>query len=99
MGARNIDRIPIAEMRSGHESVAEMRKARWEVISKCDTCQLAMAVDLDLVIWRKGAKTSLWNRSAPCRRLGCKGRVAFQARVPRGGGYQALSAPDPVRRS
>jgi hypothetical protein len=98
VGARNIDRIPIADLRSGHETVAEMLAAEWEVISKCDTCHLAMAVDLDLVIWRTGPKTSLWNRSAPCRRLGCKGRVSFQARVPGGGGHQALCAPDPVRR-
>jgi hypothetical protein len=99
MGARNPDRIPIDEWRSGFETVAQMQKGGWKVISKCRTCGLTMAVDLDLIAWRSGANTSLWNRTARCRRLRCEGVVEFQAHIPRVPGYQALSAPWPPMRA
>jgi len=41
-----------------------------------------MQVNLDLVAWRTGAKASLWNRTAGCRRLHCTGIVDFLARAP-----------------
>jgi hypothetical protein len=51
-----------------------------------------MAVDLDLIAWRSGAKTILWNRKARCRRIG--GWVEFQARFPGRGVYETLAADD-----
>lgn len=94
MGRRNVDRVPISFYRATVATVADMQRERWDVISKCATCGLMMAVDLDLVAWRSGAKTVLWNRKARCRRIGCQGFVEFQARQPGGGYYQALRADD-----
>jgi hypothetical protein len=67
MGRRNIERIPIGYFRATVVTVADMQRTRWDVISKCAACGLMMPVDLDLVAWRSGAKTVLWNRKARCR--------------------------------
>jgi len=93
MGMRNPDRIPIAMWRSKIETVTDMRAAGWDVVSKCHRCGLMMAVNLRLV--GSGAKTSLWNRKEPCRRIGCGGFVDFLARVPPRGDCQQLTAPWP----
>ena len=95
MGAKNRDRIPVVEWRRRAETLYEMQQAGWEVISRCSTCGLMMPVDLDVLIWRLGASASLWNRRPRCRRIGCSGRVEFQARFWPGGYYQPLSAPWP----
>jgi hypothetical protein len=52
-----------------------------------------MAVDLGLIERLRGPEFSLWNRQAPCRRLGCAGRVEFQGKPP-----EVLS-PFPLRAS
>jgi hypothetical protein len=95
MGARNPDRIPIEQWRSGYETVAQMQRANWRIIARCRTCHLDMQVDLDLIAWRSGPKTSLWNRTARCRRLKCDGLVDFWAAIPRAGGFHQLKAPIP----
>ena len=96
MGRRNVDRVPISFYRASVATVADMQRERWDVISKCTMCGPMMPVDLDLdlVAWRSGAKTILWNRKARCRRIGCGGFVEFQAKQPGGGYYQALRADD-----
>jgi hypothetical protein len=94
MGRRNADRVSISFWRASVATVADMQRHGWEVISKCTTCGLMMPVDLDLIAWRSGAKTVLWNRKARCRRIGCQGWVEFQARPPGVGFYQALLADD-----
>ena len=48
MGHRNPDRVPIAYRRARCETVAQMRRDHWDVISKCGTCGLIMRVDLAL---------------------------------------------------
>ena len=98
VGAKSRDRIPISEWRRGHETVARMQAAGWQVISKCRACSLVMDVDLDLIVWRSGAAISLWNRAPRCRRLGCQGHVEFQAKIPAVGFYSALIAPRPGER-
>jgi hypothetical protein len=100
MGSRNPDRISIQARRRQGETVADMMAAGWDVISECRTCGLMMQTDLDLIAWRSGAKTSLWNRKARCRRLHCNGFVVFKAKAPGMAWHEELSAddrvPDPV---
>ena len=94
MGSKNPDRVPISYRRRRCETVADMMAQGWDVISKCRTCGLAMQVNLDLVVWRTGAKTSLWNRIAHCRRLHCTGVVDFLARAPGMHWHELLQADD-----
>lgn len=96
MGAKNLDRIPIAAWRGKCETVWEMQQAGWPIISHCQKCRLSMPVDLDLVIWKLGAKASLWNRHPRCRRIGCEGRIDFQVKLPGVGYYQTLDGPWPA---
>ncbi len=94
MGRRNADRIAISNFRRAVATVADMLRERWEVISKCNSCGLMMPVNLDVIAWRSGAKTVLWNRKARCKRIGCQGWVEFQARFPGVGFYQTLTSDD-----
>ncbi|MEP6967807.1 MAG: hypothetical protein ABI906_06980 [Pseudomonadota bacterium] len=93
MGHRNPDRVPMAIRRQRCETVERMRRDAWDVISRCGKCGLIMRVDLGLVIRVSGPSTSLWNRKARCRRLGCSGWVEFQARAPGMSFHEPLSAP------
>jgi hypothetical protein len=77
------------------ETVAEMLRDRWEVISHCEHCGLIMTVNLRLVARVSGPSTSLWNRKIRCRRLGCTGFVGFQAKAPGMDCFDALAAPWP----
>jgi hypothetical protein len=95
MGSRNLDRVPIREWRRKVETVADMLRERWDVVSKCQACGLMMQTNLRLVARVSGPETSLWNRKEPCRRLGCAGHVEFLARVPGRRDYQPLAAPWP----
>ena len=95
MGAKNLDRIPMAEWRRKAETVADMQAQGWDVITRCQACGLAMTVNLDLVGWVSGPGTVLWNRKARCRRIGCSGFVEFQGRPPRRQTYEPLRAPEP----
>jgi hypothetical protein len=98
MGAKNRDRIPIASWRMTVETVADMERLHWDVISKCGACGLLMRVDLALIISTAAPTTSLWNRHARCKRIGCQGMVEFQARPPGASFYETLSAPWPEGR-
>jgi hypothetical protein len=98
MGHRNPDRVPISIRRQKCETVAEMARDRWEVISHCRHCGLIMTVNLRLVARVSGPKTSLWNRTSRCRRLGCTGVVDFQAKAPGMDSFDVLAAPWPEGR-
>lgn len=82
MPRRNPARIPLAARRPVCESVDDMRRLGWDVISRCPTCGLVMRVDLSALATLRGPSFSLWNRKARCRRLGCTGHASFQARAP-----------------
>ena len=82
MGRRNADRYSIADWRSACPTVRWMRAERWDVITCCTTCGLRMQADLARIEREKGPEFSLWDRTVPCRRLGCSGFVEFQA-LPR----------------
>jgi hypothetical protein len=94
MGSKNPDRVPLSYRRRKCETVADMQAQGWDVISKCRTCGLAMQVNLDLIAWKSGAKTILWNRTAHCRRLHCTGVVDFLARAPGMGWHEELRSDD-----
>ncbi len=95
MGHRNPDRVPISIRRQRCETVAQMQRDHWDVISHCEKCGLSMVVDLALVARVTGPETSLWNRKNRCRRIGCQGWVEFQAKAPGMVMYEPLAAPDP----
>ena len=82
MGRRNADRYTIADWRSACPTVRWMRAERWDVITCCTTCGLQMQADLARIEREKGPDFSLWDRTAPCRRLRCPGFVEFQALPP-----------------
>lgn len=94
MGQRNLDRIPLAERRREGETVGQMLERRWDVVSKCRVCGLAMQVDLNVVALVSGPATSLWNRTPKCRRLLCSGFVDFYAKAPGMPSHAPLRAPD-----
>lgn len=87
--------MPLRVRRARCETVFDMLTQHWDVISKCRTCGLIMRVDLWAILRLRGPKTSLWNRKARCRRLGCPGVVEFQARAPGMGWHETLEAPWP----
>jgi hypothetical protein len=100
MGRKNIDRIPLTDRYGEGQTVAHMAVAGWEVITRCQACGLMMVVDLKLVATVSGPATSLWNRKARCRRIGCNGWVQFQAKAPGMPYYSELAidhdrAPEP----
>lgn len=97
MGARNPDRIPLAARRSGCESVGQMLGARWEVTSRCRTCALELRVDLRAIAAVRGPGFSLWNRTSRCKKVGCRGVVAFHAKAPGMAFFERLATSDTPR--
>ena len=92
MGLRNYDRWSPEEWRRTAETVAQMRKAGWDVLSYCRACHLTMRVDLALVERVSGPQAVLWNRQARCRRIGCDGVVEFRGKNPKITTYIRLRA-------
>jgi hypothetical protein len=97
MGLRNYDRWPPEDWRRTAETVSQMRKARWEVISYCRVCHLTMRADLNLVERVSGSHTVLWNRKARYRRIGCDGVVEFLGKPLKVTNYIRLNAEWPER--
>jgi hypothetical protein len=97
MGFRNYDRWSAVEWRRTAETVEQMRRAGWDVVSYCRTCHLTMTVDLDVIATLRGPQTVLWNRQARCRRIGCGGTVEFRGKNPKITRYLRLIAqwPEP----
>lgn len=96
MGHRNPDRVPLSYRRERCETVGQMQRDGWEVVSCCQVCGLVMRVDLAALIKLRGPNLSLWNRKARCRRVGCLGHVAFQGRAPGMTFHEALTARSPA---
>jgi hypothetical protein len=94
MGAKNLNRIPVDAWRLKYPTVAELARDHVEVISSCRQCGLNMPVDLGLVAKVSGPATSLWNRTARCKRIGCSGWVDFKAKFRGLNIYQTLAADD-----
>lgn len=82
MGARNLDRFTLADWRSACPTVADLIRARWEVVVVCPVCDLQMVADLRRIQRDKGPAYRLWGRTAPCRRRYCTGTAAFFVQPP-----------------
>jgi hypothetical protein len=95
MGHRNPDRVPLSYRRSRCETVADMLRERWDVISRCRACGLTMGVNLKHIARLSGSNVSLWNRTERCRRLGCTGLVDFLAKAPGMRSHDLLAAEWP----
>lgn len=98
MGSRNADRIPLSGRYTLGDTVEKMIARRWEVISYCRQCGLTMVVDLKVIAKVSGPKTSLWNRTQRCRRIGCNGQVTFQAKAPGMTNFEELRIHDELDR-
>jgi hypothetical protein len=98
MGSRNADRIPLSARYTLGDTVEKMIARRWDVISHCRQCGLTMVVDLKVITKVSGPRTSLWNRTQRCRRIGCNGLVTFQAKAPGMTGFEPLRTYDQLDR-
>jgi hypothetical protein len=94
MGARNPDRIGVADRYRHGATVALMIANGWEVISVCRSCGLQMSVRLDWIARINGPQTRLWNRKARCRRLLCQGVTEFWGKAPGMTGHDPLTIND-----
>jgi hypothetical protein len=72
-----------------------MIEQRWDVLAKYTKCELLTRVDLTVVARIRGPDFSLWNRRSRCRRVGCTGAVAFQAKTHDMTWHEQLDAPWP----
>ncbi|MEO6339626.1 MAG: hypothetical protein ABIO39_06280 [Caulobacteraceae bacterium] len=82
MGSKNLDRWSAKDWRATAETVRKMDAAGWRVSSVCLVCHLAMETDLKQMVRLGFGEVSLWNRRAPCRRIGCDGKVRFMGKPP-----------------
>lgn len=95
MGSKNLDRWSREDWRAHTRTVGEMAARGWHVFSRCESCHLAMVVDLKLVAYVSGPQVVLWNRRAPCRRMGCTGIVRFHGKPPQIPEHMLLEAEWP----
>ena len=51
-------------------------------------------VDLGVIARISGPNTSLWNRKARCKKVGCVGFVEFQAKAPGMAWHEVLATPE-----
>ena len=95
MGRRNPDRWSPTDWRRGHETVAQMLEAGWEVTTKSGRCGVEQIATLRLIARLKGPTFSLWNKRTPCKVVRCGGALSFRARPH--GVYEAfeLFSADP----
>lgn len=82
MGSKNQDRWSKEEWRASAETVGRMREEGWVVMSRCNACGLLLNADLNLTIRLKGAGFSLWNKTTPCKKVGCGGVAHFVGNPP-----------------
>jgi hypothetical protein len=99
MGTKKPDLVPMEIWRGGCETVQQMADQGWDVVSQCKVCRLEMAVRLDWIMRISGPDTSLWNRTARCRRRLCQGEARFLGRPPGCFDYRPLEAPWPASRA
>lgn len=83
MGRRNLSRYTEADWRAASGTVEQILINGWQVYADCPICELRIRADLKRIAQAAGVHFCLWGASAPCRRVGCVGRVQFVIR-PRG---------------
>jgi hypothetical protein len=85
--------------RTHWETIGQMRAARWDVFSECETCRLRIRLDLEHTERLFGPDISLWNHKQSCPNMNCtQGVVSFWARPPELMQPIKLSAPWPPER-
>lgn len=62
--------------------VGQMRRDGWTIKARCPVCHLDCWVSLQTLIRLNGHDLKLWNRTAQCRRYGCRGPMIFMATPP-----------------
>ena len=72
---RNRTRYPMA----WQETVGGLIDSGAIAMACCSRCGVSTPADLGAIAKARGRDLSLWNRDAPCRTPGCKGRVFFHA--------------------
>lgn len=102
MGNKHPDQIPPSEWRRSAETALDMYRKRWELVGRCDTCDLVMLADLRVIVHMKGQAFSPWNRKTRCRRVvfagRCRGVIAFEFKAPGMTQHKRLAAPEPSGR-
>jgi hypothetical protein len=96
MGFRKPENWKPEDWRATAETVGAMRKAHWDIIAHCLSCHLTLRVDTAVIIQLRGPNVSLWNKQAPCKKVGCKGSMEFQGRPPQLSRHFALRAEWPI---
>ena len=91
MGARHPDRIPDQEWQAAYPSVERMIVGKWEIIGRCELCELQLHVSLTLLARLSGPKYSVWGTTRACPRLGCTGRIYLRGKPPQRGTWFDLS--------
>ena len=89
-------------LRDGYPQVMEwmstldaMKAAGTCIRASCQSCREWHDVDLDEMIRQLGSpNASLWDRSPPCERDGCKGSMLFLASPGPGTPFRPLISPD-----
>jgi hypothetical protein len=95
MGRADPERWRAEQWRAAAPYAGAMLRFGWAVIATCGKCNLATNVDLRVIIALKGERYDLWNKTAPCKRVGCSGTANFSFKPPELTRFQPLSAEWP----
>ncbi len=96
MGRRNLDRYSEDDWREGSRTVEQILVNGWPVFADCPVCELRIRADVKRIAEVRGPRYNLWGADAPCRRVGCVGRVQFVLR-PRGAIMEYVMTAAPRR--
>ena len=91
MGRRDPDRYTAADRQAAGRTVGAMRPNRWRVDTECDPWALSSPRKRGRIARERGPGFVLWGRRAPCRRMGCPGRVTFRVRPHGASGDGAMT--------
>lgn len=80
MGRKNYDAYSAQDWRDASPTVRAILANRWTVFADCPICDLRIRADVRRIADVMGPTYSLWGADAPCRRVGCIGRVQFVLR-------------------
>jgi len=92
MGRRNLDRYSTDDWRAASRTVKNILINGWPVYADCPVCDLRIRADLKRVCEVMGPEYNLWGAEAPCRRVGCVGRVVFVLRPAGAIGEMVMTA-------
>ena len=77
-------------------TLAEMHALRWRLTARCDTCKLAVKVNLALLIRLHGPDCIWWGHRPGCPSVECRGgHLTYYARSIVGGSQRSMGAKAP----